>query len=75
MTTKMLAVRTPESMQTYLKVTAYKKGSSIQELVNEILADHQAKDPEYQGSLNELVTDSLTALASITQDEEVSRGV
>ena len=75
MTTKMLAVRTPESMHTYLKVAAYKKGSSIQELVNEILADHQAKDPEYQGALNDLVTDSLTALASITQDEEVSRGV
>ena len=57
------------------QVTAYKKGSSIQELVNEILADHQAKDPEYQGALNDLVTDSLTALASITQDGEVSRGV
>ena len=75
MTTKMLAVRTHESMHTYLKVAAYKKGSSIQEFVNEILADHQAKDPEYQGSLNDLVTDSLTALASITQDEEVARGV
>ena len=75
MTLKLISVRTPESMHTYLKVTAYKKGSSIQELVNEILADHQAKDPEYQGSLNDLVTDSLAALASITQDGEVSRGV
>ena len=34
MTTKMLAVRTPESMHTYLKVAAYQKGSSIQELVS-----------------------------------------
>ena len=75
MTLKLISVRTPESMHTYLKVAAYKKGSSIQELVNEILADHQAKDPEYQGALNDLVTDSLTALASITQDGEVSRGV
>ena len=67
MTLKLISVRIPESMHTYIKVKAAAEGKTFQEVTNEALS--------FQQQLHQSVTDSLTALASITQDGEVSRGV
>ena len=75
MTLKLISVRIPESMHTYIKVKAASEGKTFQEVTNEALSFFQKNDTSYQQQLHQSVTDSLTALASITQDEEVSRGV
>ena len=75
MTLKLISVRIPESMHTYIKVKAATEGKTFQEVANEALSFFQKNDISYQQQLHQSVTDSLTALASITQDGEVSRGV
>ena len=75
MTLKLISVRIPESMHTYIKVKAASEGKTFQEVTNEALSFFQKNDTSYQQQLHQSVTDSLTALASITQDGEVSRGV
>ncbi|VWX29584.1 hypothetical protein ENHY17A_110097 [Moraxellaceae bacterium 17A] len=75
MTLKLISVRIPESMHTYIKVKAAEEGKTFQEVTNEALSFFQKNDISYQQQLHQSVTDSLAALASITQDGEVSRGV
>ena len=75
MTLKLISVRIPESMHTYIKVKAAAEGKTVQEVTNEALSFFQKNDTSYQQQLHQSVTDSLTALASITQDGEVSHGV
>lgn len=75
MTVKLISVRIPESMHTYIKVKAAAEGKTFQEIANEALNFFQKNDTNYQQQLHQSVTDSLTALASITQDGEVSHGV
>ena len=75
MTLKLISVRIPESMHTYIKVKAAAEGKTFQEVTNEALSFFQNNDTSYQQQLHQSVTDSLTALASITQSEEVARGV
>lgn len=75
MTLKLISVRIPESMHTYIKVKAASEGKTFQEVTNEALSFFQKNDTSYQQQLHQSVTDSLTALASITQDGEVARGV
>ena len=78
MSLKLISVRIPESMHTYLKIKAAKDQTSVQELVTQSIGEYQAKDTDYQNQLNQSVTDSLTALAQLTaaQDQaEVSHGL
>ena len=75
MTVKLISVRIPESMHTYIKVKAAAEGKTFQEIANEAFNFFQKSDTSYQQQLHQSVTDSLTALASITQDGEVSHGV
>ena len=75
MTLKLISVRIPESMHTYIKVKSASEGKTFQEVTNEALSFFQKNDTSYQQQLHHSVTDSLTALASITHDGEVSRGV
>ena len=75
MTLKLISVRIPESMHTYIKAKAAAEGKTFQEIANEALSFFQKNDISYQQQLHRSVTDSLTALASIAQDGELSRGV
>lgn len=81
MSLKLISVRVPESMHTYIKVKAAAEATSLQQVVTNIIADYQLRDSQYQSQLNQSVTDSLTALASLTQEtaaqatEEMSHGV
>lgn len=76
MSLKLVAVRMPETMHTYLKCKAAVEKTTIQELFNTILSEYQAKDEQYQAQLKQAVTDSLNALAELTEKEqEVSHGV
>lgn len=72
MSLKLISVRIPESMHTYIKVRAASEGKTFQQLANEIFADHQSRDVQYQQQLNQAVTDSLNMLACISGVSDVS---
>lgn len=69
MSLKLMSVRIPESMHTYLKIKSAKDKVNLQDLVIQAIGDYQSKDIEYKAQLNESVTDALAQLA------EVSNGV
>lgn len=76
MSLKLVAVRIPETMHTYLKCRAAVEKTTIQDMMNAALSEYQAKDEQYQAKLKQAVTDSLNALAELTEKEqEVSHGV
>lgn len=65
MSLKLMSVRIPESMHTYLKIKSAKDKVNIQDLVTQAIGDYQAKDIEYKAQLNESVTDALAQLAEV----------
>lgn len=64
MSSKMLAVRIPETMHRYIRHKAVINDQTIQQVVCEIFTRHQMADADYMSALDELATDALHKLAT-----------
>ncbi len=60
---KMLAVRVPDSLHTYIKHKALIEGKSVQQLAIDILSQYQKQDADYMTALDEMANQALQELA------------
>lgn len=75
MSLKLIAVRIPESMHSYLKIKSAKDKVSLQDLVTQAIGTYQAEDDAYQAELSQFAADALKSLPHLTNNKEVSSGV
>ncbi|MDO4427740.1 MAG: hypothetical protein Q4B88_06385 [Moraxella sp.] len=60
---KMLAVRIPDTLHTYLSHRALIANKSKQQLVTEIIMQYQMSDADYMTALDDMATEALKNLS------------